>query len=117
MPEDKEPPSTSTLRHRLTRKQILVLPAILFTFGILEYCLITYLTDSVAAARRMAAAFSTFFYILLWYVVGREVILGSPHIALVYAFGCAVGTFITCRDERGESAVDRLLRRLRGGAA
>lgn len=87
----------------------MVLPVVLFILGVLEYCLITYLTDSVASARRFAAAFSTFFYILLWYVVGREVILGSPHLALVYALGCSVGTYVTCRDREGRSLADRLL--------
>ena len=69
---------------------------LLFLVGLLEYVLIIWITDSVVAARRVAASFATFLYILVWYGVGRAVILGSPEYAVAYAAGCAVGTYITC---------------------
>jgi len=103
----KEPPKLG----RLTRKKIMVLPAVIFLLGIVEYVLITYLTDSIAKARRLAASISVFIYIVLWFLVGREILLGKWWVAVVYAVGCAIGTFITCRSEKGTSILERLLGR------
>lgn len=109
--DSKEPPSIrfQIPNRRLTRKEIVLLPAFIFVFGVGEYILITLLTDSIAAARRLAASISVFFYIILWYLVGREVLLGKIWLAVVYGLGCAFGTYITCRVGEQGSIMDRLL--------
>ena len=108
----KEPPSSILNINLTNRTEVTVLPIILFTVGIAEYILITFLTDSIAAAKRLAAAISVFFYIILWFLVGREVILGNVSIAIFYAAGCAIGTFLTCKDSSGHSITEKTVERL-----
>lgn len=71
----------------------------LFFIGLGEMIIATIWTRFVSQGKMVASAFVTFVNILIWYYVLREIIsdISDWTIIVMYAAGCACGTFIGMR--------------------
>lgn len=71
----------------------------LFFIGLVEMIIATIWTRFVSQGKMLASAFVTFVNILIWYYVLREIIsdLSDWTIIVLYAAGCALGTYIGMR--------------------
>lgn len=80
----------------------------LFFIGLVEMIIATIWTRFVSQGKMVASAFVTFVNILIWYYVLREIIsdLSDWTIIVLYAAGCACGTFIGMRLFENEQKSD-----------
>jgi len=70
---------------------------ILFFVGIIEMFIVTVWTKVVTKSKVFASGAVTVINVLIWYYVLRTIVdnINDWYVALLYAFGCAIGTMLT----------------------
>lgn len=69
----------------------------LFFIGIIEMLIVTFWTKAVTNTQVAMSGAITVVNVMIWYYVIKQIVdnVDNWYLALLYAFGCAIGTVIT----------------------
>lgn len=70
---------------------------LLFFIGIVEMLIVTFWTKMVSETRIWPSGFITMINVLIWYYVLQKIVddIQNWQVAVLYAFGCSIGTVIS----------------------